>query len=102
MRQALAYVVQESAFGGLAKAAQRELLSIAVGKQDAGSTTAIEIKPGTKLLREWSGKTHEVLVTDTGFVWEGTTYRSLWVVASTITGVQWSGHRFFGLVNTDG
>jgi len=98
MRRAIAYVLQEMAFGGLSKAVQRELMAIAAGRQDAGSTNAIRIKPGTKLLREWHGKTHEVLATDAGFVWEGTTYRSLSAVASTIAGVKWSGHRFFGLV----
>ena len=102
MRRAVVYAVQEQALGGLPKCAQRKLLAIAGGRQPAGATPAIRIKPGTRLLREWSGTTHEVLVTDKGFVWEGMTYRSLSAVASTITGAKWSGQRFFGLVRGRG
>ena len=101
MRRAVAYALQEQALGGLPRSAQRELLAIAAGRPSSGATT-IRIKPGTRLLREWSGTTHEVLVTDKGFVWEGTTFRSLSAVASTITGAKWSGQRFFGLVRGRG
>ena len=52
---------------------------------------------GTRLLREWHGKTHEVLVTDQGYLYRGTTYRSLTAIAGVITGTQWSGPNFFGL-----
>ena len=52
---------------------------------------------GTRLLREWRGTTHEVLVTDQGFVHRGTTYRSLTAAAFAITGTKWSGYEFFGL-----
>jgi hypothetical protein len=97
LRRAVAYAVQEQALGGLPKPAQRELLAIAAGRPSTGATAAIKIKPGIRLLREWRGTTHEVLVTDKGFVWDGTTYRSLSAVAATITGAKWSGHRFFGL-----
>ena len=95
--RAVAYAVQEQALGGLPKSAQRQLLAIAAGQPSTGATTAIKIKPGTRLLREWRGTTHEVLATDKGFVWEGTTYRSLSAVATTITGAKWSGQRFSGL-----
>ena len=102
MRQAVAFAIQEREFGGLPASAQRELLAIAKGTQAAGTTSKIKIKPGTKLLREWNGATHEVLVADQGYVWEGTTYRSLSAVASSITGAKWSGKRFFGLVKRRG
>ena len=55
------------------------------------------LAPGTRLLREWNGRTHQVDVTDDGFVWNGETYRSLSAVARAITGARWSGPRFFGL-----
>ena len=54
------------------------------------------VKPGTRLVREWNGHTHTVLVHADGVEWRGTRYRSLSVVAREITGAHWSGPRFFG------
>ena len=56
-----------------------------------------ELKPGTRLVREWQGRTYDVLVLDDGFSWRGTGYRSLSAVAGKITGTAWSGPLFFGL-----
>jgi hypothetical protein len=36
-----------------------------------------ELKPGTRLMREWQGRTYDVLVLDDGFSWQNTRYRSL-------------------------
>ena len=55
------------------------------------------LKPGGRLLREWNGVTHVVEVTETGFLWNGETWRSLSAIARAITGTHWSGPRFFGL-----
>ena len=56
------------------------------------------LRPGTRLLREWNGATHEVVALDDGrFSYRGTTYRSLSVIARIITGTRWSGPAFFGL-----
>lgn len=49
------------------------------------------------MLREWNGVTHVVEVTETGFLWNGETWRSLSAIAREITGAHWSGPRFFGL-----
>jgi hypothetical protein len=54
-------------------------------------------RPGTRLVREWNGRTHVVDVGEDGFVFDGKTYRSLSAVAKRITGAHWSGRRFFGL-----
>ena len=102
MRQAIAYAIQERELGGLPASAERELLAISKGTHPTGTSSKIKIKPGTKLLREWDGNTHEVLVTDKGFVWNGTTYGSLSSVAMAITGAKWSGQRFFGLLRRRG
>ena len=56
------------------------------------------IKPGTILVREHDGVIHRVMATGDGFAWNGTTYASLSKVAQAITGVNWSGPRFFGLL----
>src|SRR5205823_10437464 len=55
------------------------------------------LKPGTRLLREWGGRTHTVIVLDDGFEFEGERHRSLTEIARRITGAHWSGPRFFGL-----
>jgi Protein of unknown function (DUF2924) len=51
----------------------------------------------TRLVREWRGVTHTVLVHADGFEWNGRRYRSLTVIAHEITGAHWSGPRFFSL-----
>jgi hypothetical protein len=58
---------------------------------------AQRIKPGTRLIREWRGDIHEVVVTDKGFAFRGKRYRSLSQIARAITGTRWSGPLFFGL-----
>jgi hypothetical protein len=55
------------------------------------------VKPGTRLMREWKGRTYDVLVLDDGFSWQNTRYRSLSALARKITGTAWSGPLFFGL-----
>lgn len=53
--------------------------------------------PGTRLIREWQGKTYQVLVTADGFEWDGRRFKSLSAIARTITGTRWSGPAFFGV-----
>lgn len=55
------------------------------------------LRPGTRLLREWRGATHEVLVLPKGFEYAGKTFTSLSAIARVITGTPWSGPAFFGL-----
>lgn len=56
-----------------------------------------QAQPGTRLVREWQGKVHEVLVLDSHYRYQGKEYRSLSRIAEVITGAHWSGPRFFGL-----
>jgi hypothetical protein len=58
---------------------------------------SISLRPGTRLVREWQGVTHNVFIHADGIEWRGQRYRSLSVVARKITGARWSGPRFFGL-----
>ena len=55
------------------------------------------LAPGSRLIREWRGRTHTVDVLDSGFRCDGKQYRSLSEIARAITGGRWSGPRFFGL-----
>ena len=57
----------------------------------------ISMKSGTRLVREWRGVTHTVLVHADGLEWSGRRYASLTIIAREITGAHWSGPRFFGL-----
>ena len=59
------------------------------------------IKPGTRLIREWHGEVHDVLVLEEGFAFRGRVHRSLTAIAREITGTAWNGHRFFGLRLSD-
>ena len=92
--------MQEIALGGLGPGRQRQLRQIAQQFKETGAANTPprpELKPGTRLVREWQGRTYEVLVLDRGFSWQGTHYRSLSAIARTITGTPWSGPLFFGL-----
>jgi hypothetical protein len=100
MTRALAYRIQEIAFGGLSKATLRSLASLAIQFESDGriaTPAQPRIKPGARLVREWHGRTHAVVVTEEGFEFEGNLYRSLTSIAREITGAAWSGPRFFGL-----
>jgi hypothetical protein len=98
--QAVAYRMQEVALGGLRPEPQRLLRQIAQELKAGGQATRRlrpQLKPGTRLMREWQGRTYEVVVLDDGFSWQGTQYRSLSAIARRITGTVWSGPLFFGL-----
>ena len=101
----IAWKLQERAFGGLGVTAKRHLDEVAgaIGaKSDIAKVRRISLRPGARLLREWAGEVHEVLVTEDGFEWRGKTWRSLSVIAREMTGTRWSGPRFFGLDQCNG
>lgn len=95
MEKALAYEFQRRAFGGMKASTRRTLRSVLAG--DSAPAHSRSSAPGTRLVREWNGKTYEVEVIEGGFVWQGRTWRSLSRIAREITGANWSGPRFFGL-----
>ncbi len=96
---ALAYELQRRRYGGLRAKSLRQLRTLTGGCGSEGErcTSAPELKPGTRLVREWNGSVHEVEVQEHGYVCDGKSYRSLSDVARAITGARWSGPRFFGL-----
>ena len=53
--------------------------------------------PGTAIIRSYKGRTIRVLVTASGFEFEGERYKSLSAVAKAITGSHCNGFRFFRL-----
>src|SRR5438105_14945089 len=69
---AIAYRLQEEALGGLRPELHRRLRNIAEqvrGGQEPSLAAAPRLKSGTRLLREWQGRTHDVLVSDAGVGW---------------------------------
>ena len=96
----LAYRIQENAYGGLKPSTHKRLQKPSAGleqKQKTPLSLAPQLKPGTKLLRQFQGGMHEVLVGEEGFEYRGKRYESLSEVARQITGTRWSGRLFFGL-----
>jgi len=92
--------IQEQVHGGLRATTRRMLAELSKTLERDGDVTrsrVTRLKPGAKLIREWHGKTHTVIVLEEGFEWRGKHWRSLSVIARTITGMHWSGPRFFGL-----
>jgi Protein of unknown function (DUF2924) len=94
------YKHQERSLGGLSPSVLRKLERLNGDSKvnDAHKPAPpISLKPGTRLVREWRGVTHTVIVEEQGFEWNGRSYRSLTIIAHEITGAHWSGPRFFGL-----
>lgn len=100
MIRAVAYKLQERAFGALKPEIRRALLEYTPSA--AKTRQAPRLSPGTVLLREWQGVTHQVTILEEGVLYQGKRYRSTSAVARTITGGRWSGPRFFGLKDRHG
>jgi hypothetical protein len=95
----LADKLQQRAHGSPTRALQRRFRILA-GEFEKGARSfdpGGALNTGATLVRQWRGRTHTVLVSENGFEYEGRRYRSLTVIAERITGVHWSGPRFFGL-----
>jgi hypothetical protein len=101
----LAHNCQVEVLGDLSRTTKLFLDELARTKATGGAgvlrTGAVpghkQLRPGTVLVREHEGHLHHVMVTDDGFVWNGTRYPSLTKIAFAITGTRWNGPRFFGL-----
>lgn len=95
----LAYRIQEKAYGGLKESTLKRLRELAKDHAN-GKKSAVQamIRPkiGTRYVREYHGKLHEVTVLETGYEYQGRVYRSLTEIAMAITGTKWSGPVFFG------
>lgn len=95
LRLGLAWQLQASALGGHSREVQRLLRT--TDKEAATRPASRRLTPGTRLVRDWHGEGHTVTVLESGFEYDGKTWRSLTAIARHITGAKWSGPRFFGL-----
>ena len=105
----LAYRIQEIAYGGLSDKSRKMMDDILDSRgfdENGGSVDGRRTERkrkmgvpvvGTRLVREWNGRTYEVTVVHGGFEYEGRRYRSLTAIATAITGTHWNGRAFFGL-----
>jgi hypothetical protein len=101
MISVLAFRIQEKAYGGLdarVTGRLRELTDSLATKSRVHNEARRRFKPGTRLVREWKGTIHEVILTDDGYEHQGKKYKSLSPIACAITGTRWSGPAFFGTV----
>lgn len=94
LRRGAIYQVQVIAYGDLLPGHKRKL-------QEAARSNPAKITPrlklGARLVREWNGVAHTVDVIDGGFRYQDRVYASLTAITEEITGVHWSGPRFFGM-----
>lgn len=68
--RAVAHAIQEAAYGGLDPVTRKRLDALAVQIVPKGGRPPPRpnrVKPGTRLIREWKGRVHEVTVLDNGF-----------------------------------
>jgi len=102
LRRGIAYRLQERARGAMSGALLRDIEQLRKQYERTGEAIvlpAVRIKAGTRLVRDWGGNSHHVVVLEDGFLYQDRRYGSLTQIAFDITGTKWSGPRFFGLVD---
>lgn len=103
----LAWEIQAKKQGGYSNQMKKKLESLAKNLEqnkelkyeniEKLKSNRLTIKPGTKLIREYQGKNHEVIVLDKGYQYQNKFYRSLSAIANEITSSRWNGKVFFGI-----
>lgn len=99
LRRGIAWKLQSRVRGDIPVHVRRELdlMLSRLRRGDPVSAPRPTLRPGARLVREWQGKTYQVVVLDRGYEHDGRHYRSLTQIARAITGTHRSGTKFFGL-----
>ena len=100
MQGHITWAMQAKEHGGLKRKASnqlKQLMDELRKGEELKSEQTLTIKPGTKLIRQYQGRRHEVIVVEGGFRYEGKIYNSLSSIAREITGTRWNGKVFFGV-----
>lgn len=95
----LGHKIQVRIHGGLSSKVIRELRKIGESLRSGSKTPALahyRFQPGTRLIRQWGGETHEVTLNSDGYEYCGERFSNLSEIARKITGVRRSGPEFFG------
>ena len=90
LEKAIVWQQQAHKHGGLTSAEKRQLLG-------DNNKVNCNVQVGTRLVRVWQDKTHQVTVLQDGFFYNNKHWKSLSSIAKEITGTPWSGPVFFGL-----
>ncbi len=104
LKRLYAQLLQEQAFGGLPASVLQELGNVAAGTGQGRAPSPppqrqVMLSAGTRLVREWNGRTISVDVQGESYVWNDQRYGSLSEIARAVTGTRWSGPRFFGVAS---
>lgn len=99
------HIAWQMEFGGLSAHVQKQIDSLvdkytkikSLNPKDIKKLQKFEVTAGTRFLREFKGKKHEVTALEKGFNYNGKTYKSLSAIANEITGTRWNGKKFFGV-----
>ena len=112
----IAWRIQELAEGGLSERAKKRAQELAndadlrLRPPKGHVVPTAPAKPkrdprlpavGSELKREFNGKEHVVRVEVDGFTYKCKPHKSLSAIAKQITGTQWNGFLFFGLVSRE-
>lgn len=99
LRLGVGYKLQEQRQGGISRATRALLRQVLarLGEADKKLPMPRKLTPGTRLVRDWHGTGHTVVVLVDGFEYDGQHWQSLTAIANAITGNHWNGPLFFGL-----
>lgn len=101
LARGVAWRLQEVMHARLIRANLRMLKSLRQQLESAGNIStnvhAGRIKPGSRIVREWGGTVHHVLVSEHGYYYRDRSFTCLTQMAREITGTHWFEPRFFGL-----
>ena len=93
--------LQSKAHGGLDRTTREQIAAmvddVRAGREPGVTKSPSDLNPGATLVREWNGRTYQVQVLETGYLFENRVWRSLSEIAREITGARWNGPKFFGL-----
>ena len=99
LRLGIGYKLQEERLGDLGRSTRsflRQLAARAAEPEKKGPMPR-KLTPGTRLVRDWHGVGHTVILLEDGFEYDCRHWGSLTAIAKAITGSHWNGPRFFGL-----
>src|ERR1700680_387711 len=88
LTRGITYKLQQRGDGGLSLAPAPKLEHANADPQSRGAAKPVQpisLRPGTRLVREWRGVTHMVLIHADGIEWRGQRYRFLSVVARKVS-----------------
>lgn len=98
VRSIAAYRIQERFYNISVSPKVRRAIEVASAGKRLTEAPADAPKAAKKIIKNWKGKTYEILFFDDKNVeYDGVRYGSLTAAAKAITGTHWNGRNFFGV-----